>query len=225
MPKETTTIQCYPSDKEINEKIKLFETFGWEVINNQRCQEFTGQDSDGTRHFETFNKITFSREKGAPWYDEVRGLEAEYVKLSNWRNSNIEYQRREAAEIFGLRYCTAEKPVIATPKKFYLPLTLLFVFLAFILLSLVLLWVPGFAEFIMIANSCLSIGLIGTIVSLILLIKNKKCLKGLKGEEATKALQIYEENLKNKTEIDRQINEKCDQRLLEIENRCAEIIK
>ncbi len=225
MPKETTTIQCYPSDKEINEKIRLFEMFGWEVINNQRCQEFTGQDSDGTRHFETFNKITFSREKGAPWYAEARELESEYVKLTTLRNSTAPYIRREAAEKFGLEYCDVEKPVIATPKKFYLPLTLLFVFLAFILLSLVLLWVPGFAEFIMIANSCLSIGLIGSIVSIVFLIKNRKCLRGLKGEKATNALATYEENLKKKTEIDRQINEKCDQRLLEIENRCAEIIK
>ncbi len=89
MARETKTVQCYPDDDIVNKKIKLFESFGWELINNQRCQEFDGQtksyDFDGsttvTNHYSTFNKLTFSREKSSSWYSEVAALEAEHDKL------------------------------------------------------------------------------------------------------------------------------------------------
>lgn len=79
MARETKTVQVYPDDAKINATISFWENFGWEVINNQRCQEFTKQDSDGTQHFSTFNKITFSREKSSPWYGKVAELESEYI--------------------------------------------------------------------------------------------------------------------------------------------------
>ena len=78
MPKETQTIQCYPNDNEINSTIRQWERWGWELISNQRCQEFVKQDPDGTKHYETFNKLTFSRDKDASWYKELISLEAEY---------------------------------------------------------------------------------------------------------------------------------------------------
>lgn len=78
MPKESKTIQVYPDDEIINKEIKNYEAWGWELINNQRFQEFVRQDVDGTRHYETFNKLTFSRDKDAPWYKEIRSLESEY---------------------------------------------------------------------------------------------------------------------------------------------------
>lgn len=79
MARETKTVQVYPDDAKINATISFWENFGWEVINNQRCQEFTKQDSDGTQHYSTFNKITFSREKSSPWYNKVAQLESEYI--------------------------------------------------------------------------------------------------------------------------------------------------
>lgn len=79
MPRETKTVQVYPSDDVVNNTITSFENFGWEVIGNQRCQEFTHQDADGTKHYETFNKLTFTRDKDAKWYDEVSELEDEYL--------------------------------------------------------------------------------------------------------------------------------------------------
>ena len=79
MAKETKTVQCYPSDDKINAMVERYASFGWELINNQRCQEFTGQtfDSDGssTSHYSTFNKLTFTREK------RRRGT----VKLRSWK--------------------------------------------------------------------------------------------------------------------------------------------
>lgn len=82
MPKETKTIQCYPNDYIINERIKRYEAFGWELINNQRCQE-SGGSIGGYQQVSTFNKLTFTREKSAPWYNEVAELENRYDSLMN----------------------------------------------------------------------------------------------------------------------------------------------
>ena len=60
MAKETTTVQCYPSDSAVNRKIREYEAFGWELINNQRCNEDKGTYG-GCRHYSTFNKLTFTR--------------------------------------------------------------------------------------------------------------------------------------------------------------------
>lgn len=84
--KETITTQCYPSDDKINEMVSMYQNFGWELVSNQRCQEYTGQTSgsDGstTNHYSTFNKLTFSREKSSPWYKEVVQLEKRYVEVN-----------------------------------------------------------------------------------------------------------------------------------------------
>lgn len=96
MAKETITIQCYPDDSIINKRIKEYEAFGWELIGNQHCQEYEGQTSssnvlDGsttvTRHYSSFNKLTFSREKSEPWYGEVVKLENEYKGIMNKKPS------------------------------------------------------------------------------------------------------------------------------------------
>lgn len=85
--KETKTIQVYPSDTIINSTIEEYECFGWEVIGNQRCQEFDGTthgiDGSTTQHYSTFNKITFTREKDSHWYEDVSLLEREYNETKN----------------------------------------------------------------------------------------------------------------------------------------------
>ena len=85
MPKETITVQVYPDDNVVNRTIAEYERFGWEVISNQRMQEFTGQtkygDGSSENHYSTFNKITFSRDKDAAWYEEVRECERQYRQL------------------------------------------------------------------------------------------------------------------------------------------------
>ena len=91
MARETKTIQCYPDDNIINERIRAFEAFGWELINNQRCQEFDGQTkeydlrggSTTYNHYSTFNKLTFSRDRSAMWYREVVALEDKYNEKDN----------------------------------------------------------------------------------------------------------------------------------------------
>lgn len=85
--KETKTVQVYPDDSIVNATISEYESFGWEVVGNQRCQEYEGQtygiDGSSTKHYSTFNKITFTREKASPWYDEVTQIEKEYYTLSD----------------------------------------------------------------------------------------------------------------------------------------------
>ena len=79
----TKTVQVYPSDDIVNATISENASFGWEVIGNQRCQEYDGQTRDfitgsSTSHYSTFNKITFSRENSLPWYDAVVKIETQY---------------------------------------------------------------------------------------------------------------------------------------------------
>lgn len=85
--KETKTIQVYPDDGIVNSTISEYESFGWEVVGNQRCQEYEGQtrgiDGSTTNHYSTFNKITFSREKDLPYYDSVTLMEKEYYALKD----------------------------------------------------------------------------------------------------------------------------------------------
>ena len=101
--KETKTVQVYPSDDIVNATVEEYGSFGWEVINNQRCQEFDGQTrgADGglTNHYSTFNKITFTREKSSPWYESVTAIEKEYNDLESTKMS---YKNR--------------KPVLNPPK-------------------------------------------------------------------------------------------------------------
>ncbi|MDE6505301.1 MAG: hypothetical protein K2L42_05450 [Clostridia bacterium] len=85
--KETKTVQVYPDDNIVNATISEYESFGWEVVGNQRCQEYEGQthgiDGSTTKHYSTFNKITFTREKASPWYNEVAQIEKEYYVLND----------------------------------------------------------------------------------------------------------------------------------------------
>ena len=46
MARESKTVQVYPDDAIVNNTIAEYESFGWELISNQRCQEFTGQTHD-----------------------------------------------------------------------------------------------------------------------------------------------------------------------------------
>ena len=102
--KETKTIQVYPDDNLVNTTIEEYASFGWEVINNQRCQEYDrqtyGANGSVTNHYSTFNKITFTREKSSPWYEEVTQLEKEHAELQN----TIEKYK-------------AKKPVLMPPKR------------------------------------------------------------------------------------------------------------
>lgn len=82
--KETKSIQVYPDNSIINQKIELWNCFGWELLSNQRQQEKRGD------MIETFAILTFQREKSEPWYPEVSKIEHEFYALCD------EYQVLEA---------------------------------------------------------------------------------------------------------------------------------
>lgn len=73
--KETKSVQVYPDNQIINNKIEIWNCFGWELLSNQRQQEKRGD------MIETFVILTFQREKSEPWYLEVSKLEREFYEL------------------------------------------------------------------------------------------------------------------------------------------------
>ena len=81
MLKETRITQVAPNDEVINNTIKTYQIFGWELVNNQRCQEYV--ESDET--YSTYNKLTFTRDQETVHYQEVATLEAEYLQLQDQR--------------------------------------------------------------------------------------------------------------------------------------------
>lgn len=79
MARESITVQCYPSDSAVNAMVARYEAFGWELIGNQQFQENQGSGYDvwqgSVTRYSTYNKLTFSREKSAPWYHKVTELD------------------------------------------------------------------------------------------------------------------------------------------------------
>ena len=72
---------------------RLFQSFGWELkstqeVKTQDVQVFTGQDSDGTKHYQTtrgvhYVKLTFERDPARQNYDELKSLEEQYYSVND----------------------------------------------------------------------------------------------------------------------------------------------
>jgi hypothetical protein len=84
--KDIKSITVAPDEEE--ESVKLFQSFGWELkstqeVKTQDVQTFTGQDSDGTEHYQTksgehYIKLTFERDPARQNYAELKTLEGQY---------------------------------------------------------------------------------------------------------------------------------------------------
>lgn len=90
--KEIKSFSVQPSEEE--NMIKLWPTFGWELkgapqeVRTQDTQVFTGQDSDGTEHYQMrqgvhYIKLTFERDPERKNYDELKSLETQYYDLKD----------------------------------------------------------------------------------------------------------------------------------------------
>jgi hypothetical protein len=89
--KDVKSISVAP-EKEEN-TVRLFQSFGWELkstqeIKTQDVQTFTGQDSDGTEHYQTtrgdhYIKLTFERDPARQNYAELKSLEGQYYSVKN----------------------------------------------------------------------------------------------------------------------------------------------
>ena len=238
MARETITIQRYPDDKIVNDTIQAYELFGWEVIGNQRCQEFTRQDSNGTKHYSTFNKITFSREKSSPWYPEVVKLEQEFDALCNAQDKKNTSARNAAAKYFGITLQSAQRPVmpkIGNGK----PAAVRGIVSGSLFLLGIILFLVGAAlsnaetEGISILLILLAFGcMVATLVVGIQALVRLKYLKGLKGQEAKDALAKYNHDLEEYNKISsanaaklNDLDNKIIRRKNEIVARCRQIVR
>ncbi len=71
MARETFVKECL--NLEVNDYINLYETFGWELMQNSVLNSMGNELVTLGR-----NSLTFSRDKDAVWYPEVVNLEHEY---------------------------------------------------------------------------------------------------------------------------------------------------
>jgi len=91
MAKEIKSISVAPSAEE--ETINLWQSFGWEFkstqeIKTQAVQLYTGQSSDGTKHYRTtkgdhYVKLTFERDPTRQNYAELKSLEEQYYSIKS----------------------------------------------------------------------------------------------------------------------------------------------
>ncbi len=189
MAKETRVEQVHPDHE--NAKIKAFEKFGWEVISSQRCQEQKGE------YIYTFTKITFTRDKDAPWYNRVREIEKEYGDLLSCEYEEIK-DKYGYKEIAGKAKepIKPKSPNVADPSVF-------FKCLRFFIISAIIT-----AIFIVLGNSKMfeyplkdifqlvsKIGMVVSGIGLFITLVNIQFLVGLRGEEKEKALKAYEKQL------------------------------
>jgi hypothetical protein len=87
--KDIKSITVAPDEEEVS--VKRFQSFGWELkstqeVKTQDVQTFTGQDSDGTEHYQTkrgehYIKLTFERDPARQNYAEIKSLEEQYYKV------------------------------------------------------------------------------------------------------------------------------------------------
>ena len=93
MARETKMEKVYPSDEAVRYTVDVYESFGWEVVGNQKITDNTGgyEGADGNYYTttETYIQLTFSREKSSPWYAKVRELETQYYE---WENKAIQHE-------------------------------------------------------------------------------------------------------------------------------------
>ncbi len=88
--KELKTFSVIPGKEE--QEIQIWRSFGWELVGAPQevrtadSQVFTGQDSDGTEHYQTtagvhYIKLTFERDPERKNYSELKSLEEQYYGL------------------------------------------------------------------------------------------------------------------------------------------------
>lgn len=97
--RETKIIQVYPSDYEIENAIKIWQSFGWEMTDNQKFSDKENLWYPGgtTVRTTTYNKLTFSREKNSVWYGEIKALEEEYESITAQRSSILRNKPQKKA--------------------------------------------------------------------------------------------------------------------------------
>jgi hypothetical protein len=88
--KDIKSITVAPDEEE--GAVRLFQSFGWELkstqeVKTQDVQTFTGQDDDGTEHYQTkrgehYIKLAFERDPERQNYSELKTLEGQYYGVN-----------------------------------------------------------------------------------------------------------------------------------------------
>jgi len=71
---EFKTVRCYPSDYQEQRYKEFYEGCGWTILDMDRKQQYTGQSSDGTKHYSTQTHIKMQRDKNHPNYEKIAEL-------------------------------------------------------------------------------------------------------------------------------------------------------
>jgi len=89
--KDLKSFTVAPEDEE--KTVQLWMSFGWELkstqeVKTQDVQKFTGQDSDGTEHYQTtkgehYIKLAFERDPERKNYAELKSLEGQYYSVKD----------------------------------------------------------------------------------------------------------------------------------------------
>lgn len=116
---QTKTIQFYPDDAEINRVMRAAGKLGWNVISNQRCQEYHGGN------IATFNKVTFQRDKSPTTkYKEFDIMPVGFINLTAKPQPPKKPEKKEykigghtATMIFGLAIGVIT--LITSPKSWF----------------------------------------------------------------------------------------------------------
>ena len=108
--KEIRSIEVAPADED--KTVQLWMSFGWELKNNQRVktqdvQKYTGQDSDGTKYYQTtqgvdFIKLTFERDPERKNYAELKALQEQYFAPLPDLRTTSPGEKPKKPGIFGL---------------------------------------------------------------------------------------------------------------------------
>ncbi len=80
--KEITEICLSYVDTDLHDTVELMGCWGWEFVSNHN------------------DRVTFCREKDAPWYEEVRSLERQYNELQECIDAHDSPAQITGADIF-----------------------------------------------------------------------------------------------------------------------------
>ncbi len=221
MPKETKVIQTRPGEEEY--AIKRNELFGWEVLSNQRCQE-KQKEGDGW-YVVIFNRITFTRDKDAPWYKRVCELEKEFNDISNREYEVIKDKYRYDGVVtdkikVGEKPKEFKLPKLAEPEKFFKWMILFAIGTILFLFSMALVKSSGEEGYYALVMLGFILGAVGLIKS----IPNAKYLEGLSGEKKKEAVETYAIYKEEKRKYDDAVEGFFNKRIMEISKELENLL-
>ncbi|MCL2630534.1 MAG: hypothetical protein FWD49_03285 [Firmicutes bacterium] len=73
---EFKTLKCYPNDYTEQRYVDFYQNCGWQIMDMDRKQVYTGQSSDGTKNYSTSTHIKMQRDTSMLNYAKIAELSA-----------------------------------------------------------------------------------------------------------------------------------------------------